>query len=135
MLFSINRMLTLPPTFILRSDIGNISTRGRGQTSPRSPQQWRNTERVMRAICEHHGNFGGTRQRSRLRYYATSRKATGSIPDEVIGFFNWSNPSSRTMALVSTQLLTEMSTRDLSGGKGRPARKADNLTAICEPTV
>jgi hypothetical protein len=26
--------------------------------------------------------------------------------------------------------LTEMSTRDLSGGKGWPARKTDNLTAI-----
>jgi hypothetical protein len=24
---------------------------------------------------------------------------------------------------------------NLPGGKGRPARKADNLTAICEPTV
>jgi hypothetical protein len=28
--------------------------------------------------------------------------------------------------------LTEMSTRNLPSGKGRPARKADNLTAICE---
>jgi hypothetical protein len=28
-----------------------------------------------------------------------------------------------------------MSTRILLGGKGRPARKADNLTAICEPIV
>jgi hypothetical protein len=37
------------------------------------------------------------------------------------------------MALGSTQLLTEMSTRNLPVGKGRPARKADNLTAICEP--
>jgi hypothetical protein len=45
------------------------------------------------------------------------------------------NPSSRTMALGSTQLLTEMSTRNLPGGKGRPARKADNLAAICEPIV
>jgi hypothetical protein len=36
------------------------------------------------------------------------------------------------MALRLTQPLTEMSTRNLSGGKGRPARKADNLTAICE---
>jgi hypothetical protein len=35
----------------------------------------------------------------------------------------------------STQPLTEMSTRNLPGGKGRPARKADSLTAICEPTV
>jgi hypothetical protein len=37
------------------------------------------------------------------------------------------------MALGSTQILTEMSTRNLPGGKGRPARKADSLTAICEP--
>jgi hypothetical protein len=40
------------------------------------------------------------------------------------------------MALGSTQPLTEMSTRNLpGGGKGRPVRKADNLTAICEPIV
>jgi hypothetical protein len=58
----------------------------------------------------------------------------GSIPDEVIGFFKI-NPSSRTMALESTQPLTEMSTRNLPGGKERPARKADNLTAISEPIV
>jgi hypothetical protein len=70
-----------------------------------------------------------------LRHYATGREVTGSIPDEVIGFFNWSNPSNRTMALGSTQPLTEMSTKNLPGGKGRPARKADNLTAICEPNV
>jgi hypothetical protein len=36
------------------------------------------------------------------------------------------------MALGLTQPLTEMSTRNLPG---RPARKADNLTAICEPIV
>jgi hypothetical protein len=39
------------------------------------------------------------------------------------------------MALVSTQPLTEMSTRNVSGGKGRPERKADNLTAIWESIV
>jgi hypothetical protein len=39
------------------------------------------------------------------------------------------------MALESTQSLTEMSTRNLPGGKGRPGRKADNLTAICEMVV
>jgi hypothetical protein len=50
-------------------------------------------------------------------------------------FFNLPNPSSRTMAMGSTEPLTEMSTRNLSGGKGWPARKADNLTAICEPNV
>jgi hypothetical protein len=39
------------------------------------------------------------------------------------------------MALGSAQPLTEMSTRNLPGGKGQPARKADKLTAICEPIV
>jgi hypothetical protein len=39
------------------------------------------------------------------------------------------------MALVSIQPLTEMSIKNLPGGKERPARKADNLTAICEPIV
>jgi hypothetical protein len=36
------------------------------------------------------------------------------------------------MALESTKFLTEISTSNLPGGKGRPARKADNLTAIYE---
>jgi hypothetical protein len=49
-------------------------------------------------------------------------------------FLNFPNPSSRTMALGSTQPLTEMSTRNIPGGKWRPARKAD-FTAICEPIV
>jgi hypothetical protein len=61
-----------------------------------------------------------------LRHYATSWKVAGSIPDEVMG---------RTMVLGSTQSLTEMSSRKLPGGKRRPARKADNLTAICEQIV
>jgi hypothetical protein len=39
------------------------------------------------------------------------------------------------MALGSIQPLTEMRTWHAPGGKGRPAPKADNLTAICEPTV
>jgi hypothetical protein len=38
-------------------------------------------------------------------------------------------------AALSTQSLTEMSTRNLPGVKGRPARKADNITVICEPIV
>jgi hypothetical protein len=39
------------------------------------------------------------------------------------------------MALQSTQPLTEMNTRNLPGGKGRPTCKAENLTVICEPIV
>jgi hypothetical protein len=52
-------------------------------------------------------------------------------------FFNLATSSSRTMALGSTQPLTEMSTmnRNILGGKGQPDRKADNLTAIYEPIV
>jgi hypothetical protein len=56
-----------------------------------------------------------------LGHYATCRKAASSNPDEVNGFLNWSKPSSRTMALRSTQPLTEMSTRnrpEVKGGRG-----------------
>jgi hypothetical protein len=38
-------------------------------------------------------------------------------------------------ALGLNQPLTEMNTRTPPGGKGLPAHKADNVTAICEPTV
>jgi hypothetical protein len=38
------------------------------------------------------------------------------------------------MVLGSTQSLTEISTRNLPGGKGWPASKADNLIVISEPT-
>jgi hypothetical protein len=47
--------------------------------------------------------------------------------------FNWSNLSSRTMAMVLAQRLREIIIRNIPGGKKRPASKADNLTATCEP--
>jgi hypothetical protein len=56
------------------------------------------------------------------------------VRDEV-DFINLPNPSSRTMALGSTQPLTEMSIRNFPGGKKRPAPRADNLAAIYEPNV
>jgi hypothetical protein len=56
------------------------------------------------------------------------------IPGEV-DFFNLPNPSSRIMALGSTEPLTESSSRNLSGVKKRPARRADKLAAICVPNV
>jgi hypothetical protein len=50
--------------------------------------------------------------------------------------FTYSNFYVFIVALGSTQPLTEMSTRNLPGGrKKRPARTADNFTASCEPTV
>jgi hypothetical protein len=53
--------------------------------------------------------------RSWLRHYSTSRKVAGSIPDEINGFFNLPNPSSRTVSLCRLSL-TEISTRNLPGG-------------------
>jgi hypothetical protein len=46
----------------------------------------------------------------------TSRKVAGSIPEGVIGIFHWYNPSVCTMALRSTQHLTEMSNMNISCG-------------------
>jgi hypothetical protein len=60
-----------------------------------------------------------------LRHYATGCKVACSILDEVTGFFNSPNPSSHTVALWSTQPLTEMSTWNL------PVV----FTAISEPIV
>jgi hypothetical protein len=42
---------------------------------------------------------------------ATSRKVAGSIPDGVIGIFH---PSGRTVAVGSTQPLTDMGTKNIS---------------------
>jgi hypothetical protein len=74
--------------------------------------------------------LGGTAVAQWLRYCATNRKVAGSIPDGDIAFFIDVNPSDRTMAVGSTQPLTEMSTRSISWGWMRPVRKADNLTTI-----
>jgi hypothetical protein len=63
------------------------------------------------------------------KHCTTSQKVVGSNPDDVIGF------SIRTMALGSTQSLSEMSTKNLPGGKGQPACGADNLIAIYELIV
>jgi hypothetical protein len=64
----------------------------------------------------------------------TSQKVECSMPDD-IGIFDGLNPSSCTMALGSTQSLTEMSTGNLPGGKEPPPHKTDNLAAICDAIV
>jgi hypothetical protein len=43
-----------------------------------------------------------------------------------VDFFSLPNPSSCIVTLGSTQPLTEIGTRNLPLGKGRPVRKADN---------
>jgi hypothetical protein len=49
-----------------------------------------------------------------LRYCATNRKVADSISDGVMGFCIDINPSDRTIALGSTQPLTEMNARSIS---------------------
>jgi hypothetical protein len=68
-------------------------------------------------------------------HYATSCKVAGSFSDEVIKCSIDLILQACTMVLGSTQPLTEVSNGNAPGGKGRPARKADNLIAICELIV
>ena len=70
-----------------------------------------------------------------LRCCATNRKVAGSIPAGVIGNFHWHNTSDRTMALGSTQPLTEMSTRSISWGKGSRCVMLTNLPPSCAVVV
>jgi hypothetical protein len=51
-----------------------------------------------------------------LRHCATSRKVAGSIPHGATEIFHSRNASDRTKALGLSQLLTEMSTMNNSGG-------------------
>jgi hypothetical protein len=69
---------------------------------------------VCTYITGSHGVYMGTAVAQWLRYCATNQKVAGSIPDGVMAFFIDINPSDRTMALGSTQPLTEMSTRSIS---------------------
>jgi hypothetical protein len=65
-----------------------------------------------------------------LRHYAAIHKVAGLMPGDVIGVFNRTNPSSRTVALWSTLPLTGMSTRNLSSDKGLPAREPDTVSRL-----
>jgi hypothetical protein len=70
---------------------------------------------------------------SKIAYLVESLcyKPEGCGFDSLLGhriFFNLPDPSIRTVDLGSTEPLTEMNTRNLPG---RPARKADDLIAIC----
>jgi hypothetical protein len=51
-----------------------------------------------------------------LRYYKQLQAGRPRVRVPMRWIFNWSNPSSRTMALGSSQPLTEISTRNLPGG-------------------
>jgi hypothetical protein len=70
-----------------------------------------------------------------LRHCATNRKVAGSIPDAVTGFFHGHNSSGRTMALGSSQPLSEMITRNISWGKGGRCEGLTTLPPSCADYV
>jgi hypothetical protein len=96
---------------------------------------------ILVELCDAHGN--AIAQSAETLCY----KSEGCVLDSRWGYWisNWPNPSSRTMALGSTLSLTEISTRNLPGGKGvrhvrfttslpsvsRFPRKCGNLDLIC----
>jgi hypothetical protein len=68
-----------------------------------------------------------------LRHYATSHKVAGSRPDEVNAILPVAlGPGADS---ISNRNEYQKQKNNASGGKERPARKADNLAAVCEPTV
>jgi hypothetical protein len=79
--------------------------------------------------------FSGMGWCSWLRHCVMSRKVAGSIPDGVIGIIHWHNPSGCTVALESTQPLTEMSTRDIFWGNGGQCMGLTALPPSCADCV
>jgi hypothetical protein len=71
-----------------------------------------------------------------LRHCATNRKVAGSIPDCDNGFFHWHNPSGSTMALGSTQTLTENKLPEIfPGGKDGRCVVLINLPTSCSNSL
>jgi hypothetical protein len=99
-------------------------------TSTLSPQVWKYFVIFQRQIITLINSMGHAVAQW-LRHCATNRKVAWSIPDGVNGNFYWHNPSGRTMALESTQPLTEMSTRNNSWGKGGWCVGLTNLPLSC----
>jgi hypothetical protein len=70
-----------------------------------------------------------------LRHYASNQKVAGSIPDEIVGFsqFTLSFQQNSGPGVYSVSNRNEYQQSSL--GEARPARKTDTLTAIGDPIV
>jgi hypothetical protein len=86
-------------------------------------------------VMTHHTTSNIIGARGNVVGWGTMRQAGSSRVRFPVRSLDFSIDLIIPAALWSTQPLTEMSTRNLPGGKGRPARKADNFTVICEPIV
>jgi hypothetical protein len=80
------------------------------------PGMWQFLSYLHFQPCTRRQHIWATRLRSWLRHCARSPKVAGSIPDGVIGFFHWHNPSGCSLVLMSTQPLTKMNTRNICWG-------------------
>jgi hypothetical protein len=80
------------------------------------PQSWDMVQIILLPYLLFYCLYCGHAVAQWLRHCATNQKVAGLIPDGV-GFFHWHNPSGRTMALGSTQPLTEMISSNISWGK------------------
>jgi hypothetical protein len=89
-----------------------------------------NRESRYRSRCSDWLRVG--RQRGRSSNPDGVKNFHFSVSYQLISSFSLPNLSSPIMAPDLTQPLTEISTRIFLGDKGRPARKANNLTVICE---
>jgi hypothetical protein len=123
-----------PFTFSSSSEIEEPKHAHARASSPQiATQTWRATALDYSAVSADVFSLGGTQWRIWLRHRSTSRKVAGSIPDGITGIFHWYNSSGSTIALGLNQPLTEMITRNISGGGGglwRSVRRADNLTTV-----
>jgi hypothetical protein len=92
-----------------------------------------NLKKYANTLCGHNAELkyltAADTYRATELWNATSWKVAGLISDEAILFFNWPNHSSRTVALGSTQHLTEMYTRNLPGDNMWEPRRLTTLWA------
>jgi hypothetical protein len=106
----------LPSPLVYSSISASPASLNPEHVGQRESTPWQQEEKLWAALSAHNIEVFGpsTQQWSRLIlvsikwikiHYAKSQKVASSIPHEVIGLFNWPNPSSRTVALGSTQPL------------------------------
>jgi hypothetical protein len=107
----------------------------RATSHPRSGTVFRNFIVVLPLFWEGPNLFRGTRYRSWLRHYAKSRKVPDTIPDGVFEFFQFIQSFQPHYGSGVDSASNRNEYQESFWDKGRPARKAENFTVVCEPIV